>query len=249
MHLKLLDKTFKIIDLLNKNHQGLRLSEIVDILELPGSSIHHILSTLRSLDYVDQDQDTKRYFLGFKFLTISSKILEHLDIRRTAYTHLRELHNKLNETINLTVLRNGRVTFIDKIQKIGGLALDTYIGFSTLPHAAASGKVLLSDRGVREIKELYQNQPLKAYGKNTITSMAQLLEELENVRKQGYAIDNEEYYEGVRCVAAPIKSQGRVIAAVSVTGSIFSMSMERINNEILHLVIKTAKKISDEMPA
>ena len=101
---------------------------------------------------------------------------------------------------------------------------------------------------MREIKDIYQNKPLKAYSKNTITSLARLLEELDNIRKQGYAIDNEEYYEGVRCVAVPIKSRGNTIAAVSVTGSIFSMSIERINDEIIHRVKGTAKKISREMP-
>lgn len=248
MKLRLLNKTFTIIDLLKDQPRGLRLSELSNTLGLPPSSIHHILSTLRSLDYIDQDNDTKRYVLGFKFLTISSKILDNLDIRRTAYTHLRELHNTINETVNLTVLKNGRVIFIDKIQKVGGLTLDTHIGFSTLPHAAASGKLLLSYRSMREIKDIYQNKPLKAYSKNTITSLARLLEELDNIRKQGYAIDNEEYYEGVRCVAVPIKSRGNTIAAVSVTGSIFSMSIERINDEIIHRVKGTAKKISREMP-
>jgi len=202
MKLRLLNKTFTIIDLLKDQPRGLRLSELSNTLGLPPSSIHHILSTLRSLDYIDQDNDTKRYVLGFKFLTISGKILDNLDIRRTAYTHLRELHNTINETVNLTILKNGRVIFIDKIQKVG----------------------------------------------NTITSLARLLEELANIRKQGYAIDNEEYYEGVRCVAVPIKSRGNTIAAVSVTGSIFSMSIERINDEIIHRVKGTAKKISREMP-
>jgi len=248
MKLGLLEKTFRIIDLLKDHPHGLRLFEISNTLDLPNSSIHHILSTLRSFNYIDQDKDTKRYVLGFKFLTISSKILDNLDIRRTAYAHLRNLHNIINETVNLTVLKNGWVTFIDKIQKVGGLALDTYIGFSTLPHAAASGKVLMAYRGLNEIRDIYQNQPLKAYSKNTITSISRLLEELENIRKQGYAIDNEEYYEGVRCVAVPVKSQGNVIAAVSVTGSIFTMQIERINDEILQLLIETAQKISSEMP-
>jgi DNA-binding IclR family transcriptional regulator len=116
----------------------------------------------------------------------------------------------------ITIL--GSFTFIDKIQKIGGLSLDTYIGFSTAPHAAASGKVLLSEMGRSEIEAIYRTQSLKAYGKNTITGMAQLMEELENVRKQGYAIDNEEYYEGVRCVAAPVRASSKIVAAVSVTG-------------------------------
>ena len=70
---------------------------------------------------------------------------------------------------------------------------------------------------------------------------------MENIRKQGYAIDNEEYYEGVRCVAAPIRAGGKIMAAVSITGSIFTMTMERIKEKLIGLVKKTADEISDEM--
>jgi DNA-binding IclR family transcriptional regulator len=248
MNIGTLDKTFKIIDLLGENSRGLRLSELSRMLDLPESSIHHILKTLRSQDYVDQDSETKRYVLGFKFLSVGGKILNNLDIRRTAYNHLRRLHQKVNETVNLTILRNGQVTFIDKIQKVGGLSLDTYRGFNADPHSAASGKVLLSELSRDAIKDMYRNKPLKACGKNTITNLARLYEELEKIRKQGYAIDNEEHYEGVNCVAAPIRSRNKIIAAISVTGSIFSMSMERITQELIELVKDTAMRISMEMP-
>jgi len=248
MKIGTLDKTFRIIDLLAQHSRGLRLSEMSAALGLPSSSIHHILSMLRTDDYVDQDSDNKRYRLGFKFLIVSSAILDHLDIRRTAYSHLRQLHQKVNENVNLTILRNGQVTFIDKIQKVGGLSLDTYLGFSTDPHAAGSGKVLLSELGRSEIEAIYRTKSLKAYGKNTITSMAQLMEELANVRKQGYAIDNEEYYEGVRCVAAPVRASSKIVAAVSVTGSIFTMTMERINKEIIRWVKDTAGRVSADLP-
>ncbi len=243
-----LEKTFKIIDLLGDSPHGIRLSELSRMLDLPESSIHHILKMLRSHDYVEQDSDTKRYVLGFRFLSVGSKILNNLDIRAIAYNHLRGLHQKINETINLTILRNGQVTFIDKIQKVGGLSLDTYLGFSTDPHTAASGKVLLSELGREAIQQIYRNKPLRAYGKNTITSLARLYEDLGNIRMQGYAIDNEEHYEGVRCVAAPIRSRNKIIAAISATGSIFSMTMERINQELIGLVKETAEGISAEMP-
>jgi IclR family transcriptional regulator, KDG regulon repressor len=248
MNIGTLDKTFKIIDLLGENSRGLRLSELSRMLDLPKSSIHHILKMLRSQDYVDQDSETKKYVLGFKFLSVGSKILSNLDIRRAAYNHLRSLHQRINETVNLTILRNGQVTFIDKIPKVGGLSLDTYLGFSTDPHSAASGKVLLSELSRDAIEEMYRNKPLKACGKNTITSLVRLYEELENIRKQDYAIDNEEHYEGVRCVAALIRSRNKIIAAISVTGSIFSMSMERITQELIELVKDTAMRISMAMP-
>lgn len=90
-------------------------------------------------------------------------------------------------------------------------------------------------------------KPLKVYGKKTIPSLSKLFIELKKIKDQGYAIDDEEYYEGVRCVAAPIRAGGQIVAAISITGSIFTMSPERIHNELKDLVTKTAEKLSSEM--
>lgn len=247
MKLGSLDKSLQVIEALRKHPQGLSITELSQVLGFPPSTIHHILGTLRIYDYVAQNSETKKYSLGFRFLSISTSILENLDVRKTAYTHLRNLHQKCNEAVHLSILRNGQVTYIDKIQGSRGLSLATYIGFSTDPHAAAGGKVLLSELSAEEVKAIYKNRPLKGYGKNTITSMRQLLEELDNIRKQGYALDNEEYYEGVRCVAAPIRAGGRIVAALSITGSIFSMTMDRINHELIDVAIKTGQDISSEL--
>jgi DNA-binding IclR family transcriptional regulator len=214
---------------------------------LPRSSVHHILSTFLPRDYVAQDPETKKYSLGFRFLSISSTILNNLDIRRTAFGHIRRLHQECNETVNLYVLRDRRITLIDKIQKVGGLSLDTYVGFSTEPHSAASGKVLLAGLSRHEIQRLYGGEALGPYGPRTIRKVDQLFHELDKVRELGYAIDNEEHYEGVRCVAAPIRAGSRVVAAISITGSVFAMPLERITGELVRLVTAAAERISSEM--
>jgi IclR family transcriptional regulator, KDG regulon repressor len=208
-----------------------------------------MLSTFLPYDYVTQDPETRKYRLGFKFLSISNIILDNIDIRKIAHEHLRELQQKCNEAVHLYVLRNGYLVCLDKIQPLGGggLSLDTYIGFRTDPHAAASGKVLISELPHKAIEDMYKDRPLRVYGKNTVTSFAQLFEELENIKKQGYAIDNEEYYEGARCISAPVRAGGRIEAAISVTGSIFSMTMDRITRELSVLVTNTAEAISSEM--
>jgi IclR family KDG regulon transcriptional repressor len=247
MKLTTLDKSLKVIELLGKNHQGLRLLEMSNMLGFPKSTIHHILSTLLPYDYVAQNAETRKYCLGFKFLSIGKVILDNIDVRKIASKYLRELHGVCNETTHLAILRNGKMVYIDMIEKPDGLSLASYIGFTTEPHAAAGGKVLLSELSAERIREIYQGRPLKPYGKNTITSMEQLLKELEKIRKQGYAIDDEEYYEGVRCVAAPIRAGGKIVAAVSVTGSIFTLTMEQINQGLKGLVVEKAKQISSEM--
>ena len=91
MKLASLDKSLQIIDLLSKNPQGLSLSEIAKQLGFPTSSTHHILSTFRAHEYIAQNHETKKYLLGLKFLSISSIILENIDIRKTASNYLRKL--------------------------------------------------------------------------------------------------------------------------------------------------------------
>jgi DNA-binding IclR family transcriptional regulator len=247
MKLTSLDKSLKLIDTLSKNPQGLSLSQLSEILNYPKSTTHHILSTLLPYDYVSQNQETKRYSLGFKFLSIGKVILDSLDVRNIAYKHLRELQEKCQEAVHLAILRNGKVIYIDKIDKQGGLSLATYIGFRTDPHAAAGGKVLLSELSRKEIIDIYREGPLKTYGKNTINSLPRLFEELEKIKRQGYAIDDEEYYEGIRCIAAPVRAGWKIIAAVSITGSIFTMTLERMQNDLKAKVMEATERISNEL--
>jgi DNA-binding IclR family transcriptional regulator len=248
MILSSLDKSLQVIEQLIKHPQGLSLAELTQILSYPKSTIHHMLSTFAPHDYVSQDPETRKYRLGFKFLSVSRVILDNMDIRKIAHKHLRDLHQKCSEAVHLYILRNGYLVCLDKIQDPGGgLSLATYVGFRTDPHAAASGKVLLSELSREAVEHIYKDRPLRVYGKNGITTINQLFDELENVRKQGYALDNEEYYEGARCVAAPVKAGGRIQAAISVTGSIFTMTMDRINRELVGFVTATAKAISSDM--
>ena len=244
MKLSSLDKALQVIELLSKNPQGLSLLELNQHLGFPKSTIHHILSTFIPYDYVTQEPEGKKYGLGLKFLGISRTIIDNLDIRKKAHPFLRKLHRECHEAVHLSVLRNGLVTYIDKVQKEGGLSLATYVGFTTDPHAAAGGKILLSELSDKEVKEIYRQRSLKSYGKNTITSLSRLLDEIKKVRHQGFAIDDEEYYEGVRCVAAPIRAGGKIVAALSVTGSIFTITRERIQKELIPSVKRTAEEIS-----
>ena len=240
-------RCIKIIEILSENPNGLKLTEISNKLDLHPSSVHHIINTLSPYDYITQDPDTKKYSLGFRFLEISRRILDNMDIRKVARRYLEELGKETREAIHLAVLRRNKVVYIDKIDNPGGLSLVTYVGFATDPHAAAGGKVLLAGLPDNQVKDIYLNRRMKNYGKKTITNLSSLMQEIEKIRGQGYAIDDEEYYEGVRCVAAPIRSGGEVLASVSVTGSIFTITMERIERELKSLVTSTAENISNEL--
>lgn len=145
MKLSSLEKSLQVIEQLSKNPKGLRLLELTRLLDYPKSTIHHMLKTLVPYGYVSQDPETKKYRLGFKFLSIRRVLLDSIAIRKIAHKHLRELHMKCEEVVHLSVLSNGQLVCLDKIQapEGGGPVLATYVGFRTDPHAAASGKILL----------------------------------------------------------------------------------------------------------
>jgi len=248
MKIQSIEKTIRIIELLGNSPSGLGLTQMSNALKYPPSTVHHIISTLMFHGYVNQASDTKRYSLGYAFLHISHRILENMDLRKVARKYLQELHQKSNETVHLAILREGRVIYIDKIQRPGSLSLATYVGFSTHPHAAAGGKVLLSQLSRDEVYKIYGSCHLPAYTKKTITDLNRLMEELNQIRESGYAVDDEGYYEGIRCVAVPVKNgRGRIVAALSITGSIFTMTKEKIEKELIDLVVKTGERISSEL--
>lgn len=247
MKINSIERCLKVIDILSNHSKGLKLTEISRLLDLHPSSVHHMVSTLLPHDYISQDPDTKKYSLGFRFLDISRKILDNLDIRQIAHRHLEVLRQEVQEAVHLAMLRGDKVVYIDKLDTLSGLSLATYVGFAADPHAAAGGKVLLAGLNDDAVKGIYKNKSLKAYGKNTITRLPALMAELARIRKQGYAVDNEEYYEGVRCVAAPVRSGGEVVASISVTGSIFTMTQGRIEKELAATVVRAADSVSAEI--
>ena len=247
MKINSIERCLKVIDTLSDHPAGLKLTELSGLLDSHPSSVHHMVATLLPHDYIAQDPDTKRYSLGFRFLEISRKILDNLDIRQIAHRHLETLRQESQEAVHLAMLRGDKVVYIDKLDTPSGLSLATYVGFATDPHAAAGGKVLLAGLKDDAVKGIYKNKSLKGYGKNTITRLPALMAELDRIRKQGYAVDNEEYYEGVRCVAAPVRSGGQVVASISITGSIFTMTQARIEKELAAKAVKAADSVSAEL--
>lgn len=247
MKINSIERCLKVIDTLSDHPAGLKLTELSGLLDSHPSSVHHMVATLLPHDYIAQDPDTKRYSLGFRFLEISRKILDNLDIRQIAHRHLEALRQESQEAVHLAMLRGDKVVYIDKLDTPSGLSLATYVGFATDLHAAAGGKVLLAGLKDDAVKGIYKNKSLKSYGKNTITRLPALMAELAKIRKQGYAVDNEEYYEGVRCVAAPVRSGGQVVASISITGSIFTMTPGRIEKELAAKVVTAADSVSAEL--
>jgi DNA-binding IclR family transcriptional regulator len=242
-----LQKALHLLDVLGEaENGGMSVSALGRLTGYPGSSVHHMLSTLKGGGYVTQNPETRKYALGFKFLTLSRRVLDNIVLRRIAADTLCDLNARTGEAVFLSILRGDRVLFIDKIQENDGkVPLATDVGFTSEPHASSSGKVLLAALAPEQIRRIYPEEALPVFGPKTISSRTELLRHLEQVRIRGYAIDDEEYYLGIRCLAAPVLAGGTTVACVSITGSVFTMTLENIHTVLLPLVRQAAGRISD----
>lgn len=248
MKLGSLEKSLHVLEILAAHNYGLALSHLASLSGMPASSVHHILSTMRAHNYIMQDPETKKYSLGYRFLNLSRSILDSFDIRKISRPHLTKLSRKLGESVQLATLTEGEILFVDKVDISNNqLTVRVSVG-ATLPvHTTASGKVLMLDKTQDEIKRLFMASSNGGkFGPRVITSLEEMYSELENVRKQGYAIDDEESYLGLRALAVPVTRRNKIIATLSVIGPVFNMPLQRLIQDMYPHLRETSDLLSRE---
>ena len=242
-----LKRALNVLDLFSDNHIELGVTEISRLLKCHKSSISRVLTTLHSEGFVEKNPLTGKYRLGIKLVELGHRALGRFDLKECASPFLEDLATQTNEIVHLSILDQNEIVYLDKKGKEQILTVATRIGGRYPAHASGMGKVLLSGLSAEERSRVLSRRPLPRFTPNTITESSKLLKELEKVRKQGFAIDSEESFPGIQCVAAPIRSGGgEVVAAVSISVPKQRMGRERIK-ELTQLVTTTARKISERM--
>jgi IclR family transcriptional regulator, KDG regulon repressor len=246
-----IERVSRILDLVSRSSQGVSIRDLSDELKLPKGTVHRLLLSLSYFGYIKQDINTKKYLLGLKLLELGNLIINQLDLRKLAEPLLKELVENTRETVHMVILDNNEVVYIDKIEteeSTGGLKMASMVGSRNPAHCSAVGKVLLSYSSEEEIGTLIQEKGLSRKTSHTITDPFQLKEQLSIVRNQGYAIDDEENEEGIRCVAAPIfNDKGKAVSAISLSGPAFRVTKKLIQDSLKKEVTKTALEISKRL--
>lgn len=212
-------KAFHIIDYIAESEREQGATEISEALGYGVSSTYHLLNTLKECNLITQNVNTKKYQLSLKMWQLGMKAYRENHISITLKPFLIDLKNKTGETSNLTVLDRDKIVYIAQEESDKLIKMFTQIGASAPLHCTAAGKIFLAYKSPEKRQEILKNYNLIKFTENTITDKDQLLKELENVRKIGYAFDIEERDEDVSCVAAPIFGlQNEVIASLSISG-------------------------------
>jgi len=245
--IKVLDKTFSILDILLQHGSSMHMTEISEKLGLYPSTIHRILDTLKYRGYVEQDPKSQKYRLGLKLLELGMAKLHQMDLVKEAIPYLKELVKLCNETVHLGVLEGGEVLYLAKEESSQTIRMISYVGKRAPLYCTALGKILLAYMSEEEREKILQNREFPRLTENTITDKEELEKELNRIKKQGFALDREENEKDVRCMAAPIRNyQEKVIAAISISSPIFRINKD-VQNNLKEALLKTSEKISKRL--
>lgn len=241
-----IDRAVMILRCFTEKDRELSLAEISERLDLNKSTAHGIISTLKHHQLIDQDSSTQKYRLGLGLMELGAIVSNSLNVTKIAEPHLKDICEKLDETVHLCLLDNTDVVYIGKKESAQSIRIITNIGTRIPAYCTGVGKAILANLDEAEIIK-HLPADLRKMTPNTITDKDELFNEFRNIKSRGFATDNEEYTLGLYCIAAPIfDRRGNVKYAISTSGPVMRMSRKKIDDAI-NLVTHAARDISKEL--
>lgn len=240
------ERAFSILELFQKtNRPEHSVKEISDFLGLNKSTAFGLINTLTNLGYLYQNPENQKYALSLKLLSFSNTVKVQNIFIRTVHPFLEQLAGKYGETAHCAVEYNYSAVYIDKVEASGSIHIGTQIGTQNDLHCTGVGKCLLAYMAPERLEHFFSGN-LKTMTFHTITNSEQLRNEIQKVREQGYALDQEEYAVGLSCVAIPVFSAPDSVAfAISISGMTPRIQLA-IQNGVVHELKQVAAVILEK---
>ncbi|WP_292986730.1 glyoxylate bypass operon transcriptional repressor IclR [Pantoea sp.] len=241
-----LTRGLTLLELIADSHGSVALTELAQQAGLPNSTTHRLLSTMQQQGFVRQVGDLGLWTIGAHAFVVGSSFLQSRNLLALVHPVLRSLMEQSGETVNLAVLdlSDYQAVIIDQVQCTQLMRMSAPIGGKLPMHASGAGKAFLAHLGDEQVTALLHQKGLHYYTPKTLMSPQSLKDNLAQVRKAGFSLDDEEHALGLRCVAAPIYDEhGEAFAALSISGPIARMTDDRIT-ELGALVIREARQVT-----
>jgi DNA-binding IclR family transcriptional regulator len=232
--------TVRIIDLLQEQN-GAGVTELADRLDLSKASVHAHLTTLLQHELVVKDDDV--YRLSLRHLDLGETVKSRLGYYDVMRTELDDLAAETGELAQFATEEHGRAVYLYKSAGEKAVQTASTVGKREYLHCISLGKAMLAHLPEDEIDRVVDRHGLPTFTTGTISSREELDEALERVRDRGYAIDDEEKIEGLRCVSAPVLDGQDVLGAVSISGPTSRMRGGRFEEELPEIVMRSANVI------
>ena len=233
-----LDRAFDLLELLCKSPNGMTIHRLSETTGLHKSTVHRLLNAMADRGYVQRDTESAVYRAGMRICELGDYVLDNLDVVARARDAMERLSRHTGETVHLVMRQGNEIVYIHKVESLhGGVRMVSRIGARRPLYCTGVGKAILASQSDQEALECWNSSTRIAYTPHTITKEAAFLHELNEIRRLGYALDNEENELDVRCVATAIPDwRGQCQYALSISAPLSRMTDERIMNMVPDLM-------------
>ena len=225
--IQVLERATEILDLFSLEHAEWRFSDIVAASGLNKSTVFNIVNTLRELDFLEQDEETKKYRLGRRMVCYGEVAKKSVQIVKIAQPYMVQMRDTVNETVQLAKLDKSYTIYLSKAESLQPVQTHSMMGAAIPAYATGLGKVMLAYKDEAYIDTYFSNS-FEIFTEHTLRGKEELKEELTHIRQAGMACDQEEYCKELICYACPIfDHQGRAVYAVSISTPTYRMTKEK----------------------
>jgi len=244
-HVESLARGLAILSAFSEDKPALSLTNISRRLQLNKTTTYRLLCTLLSLGYLERDEQTKLYRPSLEVLRLGFVALSGLEVRQIATPHLRQLVDEVQETVNLVVLDQQDVVYIDRVGSKHMVSIYRPVGSRLPAYCTSSGKMLLAHLTPDHLETVLRATTWTPLTDKTITTPEKLKETLAIIRQQGFAQSYGEMLPELCAVAAPVRQHdGQVVAAINISAPAHRVSPEKLIDDLAPQIVKTARQIS-----
>ena len=242
-----LDKALNVLEIIAQAGET-RLSTLAEATGYPPATIHRILGVLVQRRYVRQDPSNRKYMLSLKCLDISSKVKDNLEIITVARPVMQKLMERAGVTVNLVCFEDMEAVYVDQISNTKSLLRRfTRVGARVPLHSSGVGKAFLAGLPPAEVLDYFRSAKKVRYTENSLVKEDEFLRDIEETRTRGYAVDREEFEDGVGCIAVVITQKGEAAGAMSISGPssrLFGASTAQLAAEVVRSAAAVSQRLS-----
>ncbi len=221
-------RLFALLEVIAQKDQFFSLQSLVEELGLPKPTLHRMLQQLEGAGMIQRDGDGRQYSTGLRLRRMAENLLLHNIVHGARHSVLRQLVEEVGESCNITTCSGNEVLYLDRVETAAPLRFYLHPGSRVPVHCSASGKLFLTQMTPLQRRRLLAHTTLSKYTDKTLTAVEQVEAEIERVRRDGYAVDDEEFLPGLLCVAVLVPvSQGKSNMAVAIQAPIMRMTADK----------------------
>lgn len=240
-----IERALNLLKTLSNYPEGIQITRLSEQVGMTKSTTHRLLSTLVNMHYVTKDAETDKYKLGTEIIYLSRNLLSNMNVINVAKPYLEKLSRDVNETVHLCIADHGQIMYVDKIESNRPVRMSSQIGSRAPMYCTGIGKVLLSGMPEHQYEEIVSKTEFVLHTPQTVKNKEELFEQVQRAKELGYALDDVEKEDGLRCIAAPIYDfSGMIIASFSISGPAIRITKELIENTLVERVRITSQEIS-----